>query len=131
MLIATESRKDVDQYLTREVTIKKITATEDNVIYGNETTTETSYSLYIRFNILSSKDNPVKQGLLKEGDALATFRYEYTSEVNGTTINPAITVAEDDEVVVGDNRFRIHEMEAVPDEFGTVICYEAKLVRIK
>lgn len=126
-----EMRKDIETTFDRSVTLHKKVTTESNSIYGNKSDATTDYTIDCQMRIMAATDSYVKQGLLKTGDAVATFRYEYSEETDGTSISSAITVEEFDEITSNNKKFRVEEIHEITDTQGNLGCHEAtKLIKI-
>jgi len=129
------ARLDLDNEIFRKTaTYNKFSDVKSNM-YGSWTVestgirpTPTSYSIKMQIVPQDSGTTLIKQGQLKEGDALGVFRYQYTEDSTGATITPTLTVKEHDEVVYNSRTYRIDKLRQVFDEDGTIICYECHLI---
>jgi len=122
-----EMRKDEDEILTTPITLHNLSETDKDSIYGTKTQSYIDYSIYCQIKIMRTVDRLVKEGFLKEGDAIGKFRYEYSKQTDGTVISPAITVGIYDEITFQNHKYRVKEINPVNDAHGNLVSYEAKL----
>lgn len=125
-----EARLDIEETLTRTITLKKKTIETSNEFYGNESISSNNYTVKCQMTIQRAENNLVRQGILKVGDAVSTFRYEYSEEVDGTEISPVVVVALKDELTSNSKNYEVEEIHEITDEEGNLICWEARMVRI-
>jgi len=127
------AREDLDaEILKKTVTWLDISESADPT-YGVRSTTadtETSRSVYAKITVQQWSDRLVKQGFLKAGDALAIFRFEYSEQIDGTVISPAVTVALHDKITYNDEQYIVKEIHPVDDIEGNLICYEARMTKL-
>ena len=103
---------------------------EEDLTYGTQKLTYTTYTIPMQGAIMSIHDKMVKQGMLSDGDAAGVLRYEYTEESDGTTISPKIRPKQQDEITLLGRRFRFNNITPKMGEDHVCILnsFEAKPV---
>lgn len=94
MVFSVSARKDVDEeLLTKDIIYRKFSSTEIRDLATDETALKThfvDYSIPAQVTIQRFDSKYVQDGILIEGDLVGLFRYEYTKQINGTTISPVL-----------------------------------------
>jgi hypothetical protein len=132
MVTSDSARLDADNLFFNNdkiVLYHSVNETED-LTYGSQSLSYTTYSITMQGNITSVYDKMVKQGMISEGDAVGVLRYEYVKQTDGTSISPALIPKMHDEFTFLKQRFRIHKLTPLMSEDHNIILYsfEAKPV---
>ena len=126
MVNTTFARNDVDnELLTKTITYYEYSIVINDLSYGTQTRgTPTSYSLYAQCTVQKMDSEYVQMGILQQGDLVGLFRYEYTTETDGTVISPTLTPKKGDEIAFVGKRFVIKECTPATSEDSEIICFD-------
>ena len=126
MVDSTFAREDVDNILlTKTLTYYSYDITNKDLAYSVQTRgTPTEYSIKVQATVQKMDSRYVKEGILRAGDLVGLFRYQYTEEADGTTISPTLTPKKGDELSFVGHRFVIKEVTPATSEDSEIIGYD-------
>lgn len=125
MVDSTSARKDVEVLLTKEIVYYQYDTTNKDLAYSVHTRgTPTDYNIKVQVTIQTLDSKYVEEGILKQGDLVGLFRYEYTEDVRGVIITPTLVPKKGDEIKFLDIRFVIKACTPATSEDSGIIGWD-------
>ena len=101
MVFSTQAREDVDNYLlTKTITYYEYDETITDLAYEARSRTHTNtYSIKAQATVQVLNRKYADMGIQADTVLVGLFRYEYSQESDGTTIDPVLVPKKSDEIV--------------------------------
>jgi len=125
MVNSSQAREDVDTILTKTITYHSYSTKIADLAYATQKRgTPQCFSIYAQVTVQKMDSKYVEDGILKSGDLIGLFRYEYTTQTDGTAICPALIPKKGDEIIFLDRYFVIKECTPATSEDDGIIGWD-------